>query len=124
MGSRLTSEQVWHELAKASFAVVSYVTPAGEPGSSGVVYKTVGRRLYLAVAPDSWKARHIKASGRVAVTVPVGRGARLVERQHQRRTCPSRRGGVVHNLSWLLSPSITDTTGNSWSRPTVVHQHQ
>jgi hypothetical protein len=75
--ARLTSEQVWHELAKASFAVISYVTPEGEPRSSGVVYKTVGRRLYLAVAPDSWKARQIKAGGQVAVTVPVRRGGLL-----------------------------------------------
>jgi len=76
-GARLTSEQVWHALARASFAVVSYVTPAGAPRSSGVVYKTVGRRLYLAVAPDSWKARHIQASGQVAVTVPIRRGGLL-----------------------------------------------
>jgi hypothetical protein len=77
MAARLTSEQVWQQLAKGSFAVLSYVTPAGEPRSSGVVYKTVGRRLYLATAPDSWKARHIVASGRVAVTVPVRRGGLL-----------------------------------------------
>ncbi len=77
MGPRLSSEQVWHALAKASFAVLGYVTPSGEPRSSGVIYKTVGRRLYVAVAPDSWKARHIAASGRVAVTVPVHRGGML-----------------------------------------------
>src|SRR5205814_3740730 len=77
MGSRLSSKQVWHAVAKASFSVVSYVTPAGEPRSSGVVYKTVGRRLYMVVAPESWKARHITASGRVAVTVPVHRGGLL-----------------------------------------------
>jgi Pyridoxamine 5'-phosphate oxidase len=75
--ARLTTEQVWHQLAKASFAVRGYVTPSGEPRSSGVVYKTVGRRLYVAVAPDSWKARHVAASGRVAVTVPVRRGGLL-----------------------------------------------
>jgi hypothetical protein len=74
---RLTSEQVWRALAKASFAVVSYVTPAGAPRSSGVVYATVGRRLYVAVAPDGWKARHIAMSGQVAVTVPVRRGGVL-----------------------------------------------
>ena len=74
---RLTSEQVWRALARASFAVVSYVTPSGEPRSSGVVYATDGRRLYVAVASDSWKARHIAASGRVAVTVPVRRGGLL-----------------------------------------------
>ena len=72
--SRLTSEQVWHALRKASFAVLSYVTPSGEPRSSGVVYKVLNRRLYVAVAPDGWKAKHIAAGGRVAVTVPVRRG--------------------------------------------------
>ena len=73
----LTTEQVWQQLAKASFAVLSHVTPAGEPRSSGVVYKTVGQRLYIATAPDSWKARHITRNGRVAVTVPVRRGGLL-----------------------------------------------
>jgi Pyridoxamine 5'-phosphate oxidase len=77
MAARLTTEQVWHALGKASFAVIGYVTPAGEPRSSGVVYKTIGRRLYVAVAPDSWKAKHVAASGRVAVTVPVRRGGIL-----------------------------------------------
>jgi hypothetical protein len=76
MAARLTTEQVWHQVAKGSFAVISYVTPAGEPRSAGV-YKTIGRRLYVAVAPDSWKARHLAASGRVAVTVPVRRGGLL-----------------------------------------------
>ena len=75
--ARLTTEQVWNVLGKASFAVISYVTPSGAPRSSGVVYKAVGRRLYVAVAPDSWKAKHISISGRVAVTVPVRRGGLL-----------------------------------------------
>lgn len=73
----LTAEQVWRELEMASFAVVSYVTPAGEPRSSGVGYKVVDRRLYIGVAADGWKARHIAASGRVSVTVPVRRGGLL-----------------------------------------------
>ena len=73
----VTSAQVWRELARASFAVVSFVTPTGAPRSSGVVYVTVGQRLYVAVAPDSWKARHIAASGQVAVTVPLRRGGLL-----------------------------------------------
>ncbi len=77
MATRLTSEQVWRAIAGASFAVVSYVTPAGQPRSSGVVYATAGQRLYVAVADDGWKARHIAASGRVAVTVPVRRGGVL-----------------------------------------------
>ena len=71
---RLTEERVWRDLTRASFAVVSYVTPAGSPRSSGVVYGVVGRRMYVVVANDSWKAKHIAASGHVAVTVPVRRG--------------------------------------------------
>lgn len=73
----LTSEQVWQAVARASFAVLSHVTPGGEPRSSGVVYKASGRRLVVAVAPGSWKARHVAADGRVAVTVPVRRGGIL-----------------------------------------------
>jgi hypothetical protein len=68
------SDAVWRALAKASFAVVSHVNPAGEPRSSGVVYGTEDRRLYVAVAADGWKARHIVTGQDVAVTVPVRRG--------------------------------------------------
>lgn len=50
---------------------------AAEAQSSGVVYATDGRRLYVAVACDSWKARHIAASGRMAVTIPARRGGLL-----------------------------------------------
>jgi hypothetical protein len=69
-----TTEAVWRQLRKASFAVVSHVTPAGDPRSSGVVYTIIGQRMYVVVARDSWKARHIVARGEVAVTVPVRRG--------------------------------------------------
>ena len=74
---RLTTEQVWRQIDKASFLVLSHVTPAGEPRSSGVIYQSLDRRLYVAVAPDSWKAKHIAANPRVAVTVPVHRGGIL-----------------------------------------------
>ena len=73
----LTAGQVWREVEKASFAVISYVTPGGEPRSSGVVYKTVNKRLYAVVAPESWKARHIAADTHVSVTIPVRRGGVL-----------------------------------------------
>jgi hypothetical protein len=75
--ARPSSEQVWRHVARASFAVLSHVTPSGEPRSSGVVYRTLGRRLYVAVAPDSWKARHVAVDGRVSLTVPVHRGGVL-----------------------------------------------
>jgi hypothetical protein len=70
-------DAVWRALAKASFAVISHVNPAGEPRSSGVVYGIVHRRLYLAVAADGWKARQIATGQEVAVTVPVRRGGVL-----------------------------------------------
>lgn len=75
--ARLSPDEVWRAIDKRSFAVLGYVTPAGEPRSSGVVYKTLGRRLYVAVAPDGWKARDIPQTGLVAVTVPVRRGGLL-----------------------------------------------
>ena len=76
-GARLKAADVWEALDKASFAVIGYVTRNGEPRSSGVIYKTAGRRLFTVVAPDSWKARHIAADKHVSVTVPVRRGGVL-----------------------------------------------
>lgn len=76
-GSGVTSEQVWREIERQSFAVISYATPVGDPRSSGVVYAAARHRLLVAVAPDSWKARHIPEADRVAVTVPVRRGGLL-----------------------------------------------
>jgi hypothetical protein len=73
----LSSDTVWGELDRASFAIISYVTPAGEPRSSGVVYGVHERHLYVVVAPDSWKARQIADGQPVAVTVPVRRGGLL-----------------------------------------------
>lgn len=75
--SRLDPEQVWNAISKGSFAVISYETPTGEPRSSGVMYKVLGHRLYVVVAPDSWKARHIAQNPDVAVTVLVRRGGVL-----------------------------------------------
>jgi hypothetical protein len=95
---RLSSEQVWRLIAKASFAILSHVTPTGEPRSSGIVYRTLGRRLYVAVAPDSWKARHVAVNGRVSVTVPV------------------RRGGVL-TLLMPIPPATVSFHGNA-----IVHQ--
>jgi hypothetical protein len=73
----MTTEQVWNELEKISFAVISYVTPAGKPRSSGVMCAAARRRMYLVTAPDSWKARQISDGDEVAVTVPIRRGGLL-----------------------------------------------
>lgn len=71
------ANEVWRDLEKQSFAVVSHVNPEGEPRSSGVVYAMAGHRLYMAVAPDSWKARQLQTGDQVSVTVPVRRGGLL-----------------------------------------------
>lgn len=74
---RLSTDEVWRQIANASFAYVAHVTPAGEPRVSGVVFKAARHRLYIAVDPDSWKAKHIEAHGQVSVAVPVRRGGLL-----------------------------------------------
>jgi hypothetical protein len=76
-GPPVTSDVVWRAMATTSFAVLSHVSPSGEPRSSGVVYGVSDRRLYVAVAADGWKARQIRTGDRVAVTVPVRRGGIL-----------------------------------------------
>jgi hypothetical protein len=105
--SHVTGEQVWHELEKASFAVIGYVTPAGEPRSSGVVYKTVGKRLYTVVAPNSWKARHIASGGQVSVTVPVRRGGLLsLVLPIPPATISFHAGAIVHPAGALKDSSL------------------
>jgi hypothetical protein len=75
--SRVTSTSAWRELARQSFGVLSHVNAAGEPRSSGVVYELVGHHLYIAVAPDGWKAREVETGSQVSMTVPVRRGGIL-----------------------------------------------
>ena len=74
---RIGSADVWHAIERASFAVLAHVTPEGEPRSTGVVYATAGQHIYVAVAPHSWKARHIADGGVVSLTVLVRRGGLL-----------------------------------------------
>jgi hypothetical protein len=75
--SRLSPDQVWRVLERTSAAVLGHVTPAGAPRTSGVVYVVIDRRLYVAVAPDSWKARQIATGQLVSVTALVRRGGVL-----------------------------------------------
>jgi hypothetical protein len=98
----LTTDRVWRVLAKASFAVVSHVTPAGKPRSSGVVFAAVGRRLFLATAVDSWKSRHITSGAQVAVTVPVRRGGIMsLLMPIPPATISFHASAVVHPAGWL-----------------------
>lgn len=76
-GEKETGESIWHEITKATFAILGYTTPAGEPRSSGVMYKTRAGRMYVIVGEQSWKAKHIAESGRASVVVPIHRGGLL-----------------------------------------------
>jgi Pyridoxamine 5'-phosphate oxidase len=75
--ARLCADDVWRAIEHASFAVLGHVTPAGEPRSTGVVYAAAGRRIYVAVAPGSWKARQIADGDPVSLTVLIRRGGLL-----------------------------------------------
>jgi hypothetical protein len=97
-----TNEEIWRAISKASFAVISYVTPGGAPRSTGVVYAAAGRHLYLAVAPNSWKGKHIAANAHVSVTVPVRRGGLMSLLFPIPPATISFRGtATVHPVGWL-----------------------
>ena len=101
-GPDLTTDEVWEALEGASFAVLSHVTPAGEPRSSGVVYAVDGRHLYVAVAPDGWKGRQIVDAATVSVTVPIRRGGLLaLAFPIPPATITFRSCAVVHGLGQL-----------------------
>ena len=73
----MSTDQVWNAIVRAADAVLGHVTPDGAPRTSGVVYRSIDRRIYVAVDPGSWKARHIQADGRVSMTILVRRGGLL-----------------------------------------------
>lgn len=76
----MPGDEDWHAIDHASFAVLAvlaHTNAAGEPRTSGVVYAVVDRHLYVAVAPDGWKARQIADGDPVSVTVTVRRGGLL-----------------------------------------------
>ena len=77
VGLTLSTEQVWKAIAKTSFASSAISPRRGSPDPAASSTRPSAGGCIVAVAPDSWKARHIAASGRVAVTVPVRRGGLL-----------------------------------------------
>src|SRR6476659_4587225 len=110
---RLTTEEVWRAIEKRSFAVVGYETPSGDPRSSGVMYKTMNRRLFVAVEPNGWKARHIAASGRVSVTVAVHRtGMLALIAPIPPATISFHGDAVVHPAGTLQTRSLLERLGS------------
>ncbi|MBT8451314.1 MAG: pyridoxamine 5'-phosphate oxidase family protein [Deltaproteobacteria bacterium] len=73
MAAPATTDLVWKEIEKRSFAVLSYVNPKGRARSSGIVYIPVDRVLYVRVATDSWKAKHIRQNPHVALNVTIAK---------------------------------------------------
>ena len=57
MPAKVTSEQVWREIEKRSFAVLGFVTPRGEARTAGIIYTVRDRQVYIVTGRDSWKAR-------------------------------------------------------------------
>jgi hypothetical protein len=76
-GPDLSCDEVWDAIDHASFAVLSHVAPSGEPRSSGVVFATDARRIYVAVDPAGWKARQVRDGSVVSMVVTVRRGGLL-----------------------------------------------
>ena len=73
MPAPITTDLVWKEIEKRSFAVLSYVNPKGRARSSGIVYVPIDRVLYVRVAKDSWKAKHIRQNPHVALNVTIAK---------------------------------------------------
>lgn len=73
----VTTDALWRRVEKKTFAVMSWVTPAGQARSAGIMYRAVDQVVYVGVDDDSWKARHIALNEWVSMTVLVRRGGLL-----------------------------------------------
>jgi hypothetical protein len=62
------------EVEQASFAVISYVTPAGKPRSAVSCAQQWASACTWSPPRTSWMARQISRGDEVAVTVPIRRG--------------------------------------------------
>ena len=73
MPAPISSDLVWKEIEKRSFAVLSYVNPKGQARSAGIVYVVIDGVLYVRVAKASWKAKHILLNPHVALNVTISK---------------------------------------------------
>jgi len=71
MNLQLTSQQIWDEVEKNTFAVLGMVTAKGEPRTVGIVYVVDDHKLYIGADTTAWKTKHIKGNPHVSVTVPI-----------------------------------------------------
>ncbi len=73
MSAPVSSDLVWKEVEKRSFAVLSYVNPKSQARSAGIVYVVIDRVLYVRAARASWKAKHILLNPHVALNVTISK---------------------------------------------------
>ncbi len=73
MPAPISSNLVWKEIEKRSFAVLSYVNPKGQARSAGIVYVVIDWVLYVRAAKASWKAKHILLNPHVALNVTISK---------------------------------------------------
>ena len=71
MAAPVTTASVWKELERQSFAVLGEVNRRGEARTCGILYKSYGRKLYIATAKDAWKVRHAIHNHNVSMTVCI-----------------------------------------------------
>ena len=71
MSLQLSSNQVWKEIERNSFAVLGMVTAKGEPRTVGIVYVVDNRKLYIGAEPGAWKTKHITGNSHVSLTIAV-----------------------------------------------------
>ena len=71
MSLQLTSQQIWEEVEKNTFAVFGMVTAKGEPRTVGIVYIVDDHKLYIATERAQWKTKHIQRNPHVSATIPI-----------------------------------------------------
>ena len=71
MNLQLTSQQIWDEVEKNTFAVLGMVTAKGEPRTVGIVYVVDDHKLYIGAERTAWKTKHIERNPHVSATVPI-----------------------------------------------------
>ncbi|MDD9943519.1 MAG: pyridoxamine 5'-phosphate oxidase family protein [Myxococcales bacterium] len=71
MGAPVTTDSIWEELGRQTFAVLGMVNAKGEARTAGIVYTVHQRKLYIATDKESWKAKHVGGNGHVSLTICI-----------------------------------------------------
>ena len=113
MPANITTELVWKEIERRLFAVLSYVTPSCEARSAGIVYLARGGKLYVQVASDSWKAKHIRRNPNVALNVTIPKRVPLMPWLHVPQATIAMQGTARVLDAEQIDPTILDGLGQT-----------